>query len=53
MKELWACMLAEFRALGYWCVAHGPEFWLGLVLAAACAGVAIIFLSIVNGGKKR
>lgn len=32
MSEIWACALAEIRALGAWCFVHGPEIWLGLVI---------------------
>ena len=31
MSEIWACAMAEIRALGAWCFVHGPEFWLALV----------------------
>lgn len=31
MSEIWSCTIAEIRALGAWCFAHGPEIWLGLV----------------------
>lgn len=32
MADFWACVIAEYRALGMWCVIHGPEIWLGLVI---------------------
>lgn len=32
MSDFWACVIAEYRALGMWCVIHGPEIWLGLVI---------------------
>ena len=44
MSEIWACALAEIRALGAWCFVHGPEFWLGL--AALCALSAAILLGM-------
>jgi hypothetical protein len=31
MADFWACTLAEIKALGAWCMIHGPEIWLGLV----------------------
>lgn len=31
MADFFAQVIAEFRALGAWCVVHGPEIWLGLV----------------------
>lgn len=36
---LWYWITAEFKALGWYCVAHGPEFWLGVV--ALCGVVAL------------
>lgn len=37
---------AEFKALGWYCVAHGPEFWLvgpiaGAVLIAVIVGIIV------------
>ena len=32
MADFWACVIAEFKALGIWCVIHGPEIWLGVVV---------------------
>ena len=32
MSDFWACVADEFQALGAWCVIHGPEIWLGLVI---------------------
>lgn len=39
-------IFAEFRALGWYCVAHGPEFWLvgpiaGAVLVAVIVGIIV------------
>ena len=31
MNTITAQIIAEFKALGMWCVIHGPEIWLGLV----------------------
>ena len=31
MSDFWACAVAEIKALGLWCLVHGPEIWLGLV----------------------
>ena len=31
MADFYAQVIAELRALGMWCVIHGPEIWLGLV----------------------
>ena len=43
MSDFWACVIAEFRALGAWCMIHGPEIWLGL--AAWC----VISIAVVLG----
>ena len=43
MTVFWACAVAEFRALGAWCMIHGPEIWLGL--AAWC----VISIAVVLG----
>lgn len=43
MADFWACVIAEFRALGLWCVIHGPEIW--LALAAFC----VISIAVVLG----
>lgn len=32
MQEVLAQTVAELRALGLWCLIHGPEAWLGLVI---------------------
>ena len=32
MTEIWACMIAEIRSLGAWCIIHGPEIWIALVV---------------------
>lgn len=43
--SLWYWITEEFKALGLYCVTHGPEFWLvapplaGAVAVAALAGV--------------
>jgi len=39
-------IIAEFRALGWRCVAYGPEFWLvapvaGAVLIAGAVGIIV------------
>lgn len=38
MAEIWACTLAEIKALCLSCFIHGPEFWLGV----ACISVGVI-----------
>lgn len=44
--SIWYWIAAEFRALGWYCVAHGPEFWLvcplaGAVLIAVIMGIIV------------
>ena len=43
MSDFWSCAVAEIKALGLWCVVHGPEIWLGL--AAWC----VISIAVVLG----
>lgn len=52
MKETWYFIAAEFKALGLYCVAHGPEFW--LALAVICWAVAaLIAVGYTIWRKKR
>ncbi len=44
MADIIAQAIAEFKALGFWCVIHGPEFW--LVLSALCVVSAIFVLGM-------
>ena len=43
MADFWSCAVAEFRALGAWCMIHGPEIWLGL------AAWSVISIAVVLG----
>lgn len=46
MRETWYYIAAEFKALGLYCVAHGPEFWLvvpALIGALALAAIVGFF----------
>ncbi len=36
-------IIAEIRALGAWCIIHGPEAWLGI------AGISILSGGVVLG----
>ena len=54
MTNFWACVIAEFRALGMWCVIHGPEVWLGLCIWCAVSiaillGMWLAALLMANG----
>ena len=42
MGEVWRCLIAEITALGWRCFALGPEFWVGLGIASAIAGIILI-----------
>lgn len=50
-----AQIIAEFKALGAWCVIHGPEIWLAIVCESIfSAGVIIgMFLSALLGANGR
>lgn len=39
----WDWIIAEFKALGLYCVAHGPEFWLAV---AGIGGVAALSVAV-------
>ena len=41
MADFFAQVVAEFRALGMWCVIHGPEIWLA-VIALCVLSFAIV-----------
>lgn len=42
--SIWYWITEEFRALGWYCVAHGPEFWLiGPVAGAVLIAVIVSF----------
>lgn len=43
MSDFWACVIAEFRALGLWCVVHGPEIWIAVI------AVCVLSFAIVLG----
>lgn len=44
--SIWYWIVAEFKALGWACVEHGPEFWLvapiiGAALLAVIVGIIV------------
>ena len=39
MQEMFSQIAAEFRALGWHCIIHGPEFWLMIAKIAAVLGL--------------
>ena len=42
MSDFWSCAVAEMKALGAWCIIHGPEIWLGLI-AWCVLSIAVVF----------
>lgn len=44
MADIIAQAIDEFKALGFWCVVHGPEIW--LCVAALCVASAIFILGM-------
>ena len=54
MQEVLAQTVAELRALGLWCLIHGPEAWLALV-ALCVYGIGVIsglFLAALLGANR-
>lgn len=54
MADFWACVIDEIRALGTWCMIHGPEIWLGLV-AWCVLSIAVVlgmWLGALLGANK-
>ncbi len=45
MNYFWAQVVAELRALGIFCLVHGPEAWLGVV--AVCIYAAGVFFGLL------
>ena len=54
MQEVLAQMVAELRALGLWCLIHGPEAWLALVALCIFAGgfVCGMFVAALLGANR-
>ena len=50
-REFWATVAAEFRALGWRCVAYGPEAHLILPILYGAVFFAVLF--ITRGGEKK
>lgn len=42
MADIIAQAIAEFKALGFWCVMHGPEFWLGLLVLCVVSAIFVL-----------
>ena len=43
MADFFAQVIAEFKALGMWCVIHGPEIWIAVI------AVCVLSFAIVLG----
>lgn len=41
MADFYAQVIAEFKALGMWCMIHGPEIWIA-VIAVCVMSFAIV-----------
>ena len=41
MADFWACVFDEIRALGAWCMIHGPEIWIAVI--AVCV-LSVVFV---------
>ena len=54
MQEVLAQTVAELRALGLWCLIHGPEAWLALVAVCIFAGgfVCGMFVAALLGATR-
>lgn len=54
MQDVLAQAVAELRALGLWCLIHGPEAWLALVALCIFAGGFLcgMFLAALLGANR-
>ena len=54
MADFFAQTIAEFKALGMWCMIHGPEIWLGLVAWCVLSIAVVIgmWLGALLGANK-
>lgn len=42
MADFFAQVIAEFRALGMWCVIHGPEIWIAVIAICVLSVVLVL-----------
>lgn len=49
MAEIWRYLTAELQALGWRCIALGPEFWMSMAFIALL-GIAVIIIFYIWGG---
>lgn len=54
MQDVLAQTVAELRALGLWCLIHGPEAWLALVAVCLFAAgfVCGMFVAALLGANR-
>lgn len=50
--DFWEQVLAEFKALGWRCVAYGPEFWLAFAALCGSSAIATVISWIVFSNWK-
>ena len=42
MADFWACVIDEIRALGVWCMIHGPEIWIAVIAVCVLSVVLVL-----------
>ena len=42
MSDFWSCTVAEIKALGMWCVIHGPEIWIAVIAVCILSVVLVL-----------
>ena len=42
MSDFWSCAVAEIKALGVWCVVHGPEIWIAVIALCVLSFVLVL-----------
>ena len=55
MTDFYAQVIAEFKALGAWCVIHGPEIWLAIAAVGVMSAVLVLgmWLAALLGANGR
>ena len=53
MADFYAQVIAEFKALGMWCIVHGPEIWLAVMIWCIGAACGIVWTWIMMSIKRR
>ena len=42
MADFFAQVVAEFKALGAWCMIHGPEIWIAVIAVCVLSVVLVL-----------